>query len=156
MSSREARDAIWSFADALAWNWIIAGTDAHAKNYSLLLNRREVRLAPLYDISSILPYLGDRGPDGEVIQGRKLKMAMKVGGEYKLEPPRNTWRAAALELGLPPDDLLARVQRLATSAPTAFAAAAADPTVAGLKSEVIERLVEAVAVRASRCANILD
>ena len=29
--------AVWRFADALIWNWLIAGTDAHAKNYSLLL-----------------------------------------------------------------------------------------------------------------------
>ena len=156
MSSREAWNAIWSFADALAWNWIIAGTDAHAKNYSLLLNRREVRLAPLYDISSILPYLGERGPDGEVIHGRKLKLAMKIGGEYRLEPPRNTWQAAAIEIGLPPDELLSRVQMLVASAPSAFAAAAADQSLAGLKSDVISRLVDAVAVRAKRCADMLD
>ena len=24
--------AVWDFADALVWNWVIAGTDAHAKN----------------------------------------------------------------------------------------------------------------------------
>ena len=153
MSSRQAQDAVWSFADALAWNWLIAGTDAHAKNYSLLLDRRDVRLAPLYDISSILPYLGERGPDGEVIHGRQLRMAMKVGGEYKLEPPRNTWRAAASDLGLPVDALIARVGTLVASAPSAFAAAAADPSVAGLHSDVIGKLVDAVAARARRCAD---
>ena len=156
MSSRQAQDAVWGFADALAWNWIIAGTDAHAKNYSLLLNRREVRLAPLYDISSILPYLGERGPDGEVIQGRKVRMAMKVGGEDQLEPPRNTWRAAASELGLPQDALLARVGTLATSAPSAFAAAASDASIASFQSDVIAKLVETVAVRARRCADVLS
>lgn len=155
MSSREAERAVWGFADALAWNWLIAGTDAHAKNYSLLLNQRDVRLAPLYDISSILPYLGERGPDDEVIHGRQVRMAMKIGGEYKLEPPRNTWRAAASDLGLPADDLIARVAHLADSAPSAFAVAAADPSVASLHSEVIEKLVEAVSVRAKRCAEIL-
>jgi hypothetical protein len=33
------------FADALIWNWVIGGTDAHAKNYSLLLAGDQVRLA---------------------------------------------------------------------------------------------------------------
>jgi len=34
---------------------LIAGTDAHAKNYSLLLAADQVRLAPLCDIVSALP-----------------------------------------------------------------------------------------------------
>jgi hypothetical protein len=46
--------ATWGFADALIWNWLIAGTDAHAKNYSVLLAGNDIRLAPLYDMSSAL------------------------------------------------------------------------------------------------------
>ena len=56
MPPRVADDAVWRFADALIWNWLIAGTDAHAKNYSLLLAEDQVRLAPLYDVASALPY----------------------------------------------------------------------------------------------------
>ena len=52
----DAETDVWRFADALAFNWLIAGTDAHAKNYSLLLAGNQIRLAPLYDIASILPY----------------------------------------------------------------------------------------------------
>ncbi|WP_225160046.1 HipA domain-containing protein [Bradyrhizobium sp. BRP56] len=53
------------------------GTDAHAKNYSLLLaNGPTVRLAPLYDIASILTY--------DDVDLQKMKLAMKIGGEYKL------------------------------------------------------------------------
>ena len=37
MRPGEAYAALWRFADALIWNWLIAGTDAHAKNYSILL-----------------------------------------------------------------------------------------------------------------------
>ncbi|MFN3218778.1 MAG: HipA domain-containing protein [Acidimicrobiales bacterium] len=33
----DAETDVWRFADALAFNWLIAGTDAHAKNYGLLL-----------------------------------------------------------------------------------------------------------------------
>ena len=48
---------VQSFVDAIVFNWLIAGTDAHAKNYALLLGGSgAVRLAPLYDLASILPY----------------------------------------------------------------------------------------------------
>ena len=124
--------------------------------YSVLLNRREVRLAPLYDISSILPYVGERDPEGEVIHERRMRMAMKVGGEYDLAPPRDTWRAAASDLGLPADALVARVRALAAGAPPAFAAAAADQSIAGLRSPVVSRLVDAVAERSRRCAAVLE
>ena len=43
---------VQSFVDATAFNWLIAGTDAHAKNYALLLGGSgAVRLAPLYDLA---------------------------------------------------------------------------------------------------------
>ncbi|MEV4406636.1 HipA domain-containing protein [Actinoplanes sp. NPDC049598] len=42
------------FVDAVALNWLLGGTDAHAKNYSLLLMPGQVRLAPLYDVASSL------------------------------------------------------------------------------------------------------
>jgi len=53
-----------AFAHALIFNWLIAGTDAHAKNYSLLIGvQGHVRLAPLYDIASVLAYLMQRLQD---------------------------------------------------------------------------------------------
>jgi serine/threonine-protein kinase HipA len=39
----------------LVLNWLIAGTDAHAKNYSMILRGTKTQLAPLYDIASALP-----------------------------------------------------------------------------------------------------
>ena len=67
-----------AFVDALLFNWIIAGTDAHAKNYSLLLAAGgQVRLAPLYDLASALPY--------DQLDLRRLRLAMKMGGTYRLE-----------------------------------------------------------------------
>jgi serine/threonine-protein kinase HipA len=53
--SGEREEDVASFRDALVFNWLIAGTDAHAKNYSLLIGAGgRVRLAPLYDVASIL------------------------------------------------------------------------------------------------------
>lgn len=44
------------FLDGLIYNWLIVNTDGHAKNYSLLIAAGQVRLAPLYDLCSLLPY----------------------------------------------------------------------------------------------------
>jgi len=63
-----------TFFDALAFNYLIGGTDAHAKNYSLLIGPGQVRLAPLYDIASAFPYY----------ERKRLKLAMKIGGHYEL------------------------------------------------------------------------
>ncbi|MDP1892179.1 MAG: type II toxin-antitoxin system HipA family toxin [Gemmatimonadaceae bacterium] len=142
-----AESAVQRFADALIWNWLIAGTDAHAKNYSVLLAGGDARLAPLYDMASILPYPG--------IHERKLRMAMKVGGEYDMRPSRNNWPKAAGELGLPTDDLVARVRHLAAIAPQAFADAAADPSVAAFNSPIAALLVDRVADRSRRCAEVV-
>lgn len=135
-------EATSRFIDALIWNWLIGGTDAHAKNYSLLLAGSQVRLAPLYDLASGLPY-GDHE--------KKLRMAMKVGGDYRIYPWRNPWPAAAAELGVEPERMQERVSELATMAPDAFRDAAAAEEVRALGRDLPDRLVALVAERAPRC-----
>jgi serine/threonine-protein kinase HipA len=146
MPTRAATNAIWRFFDALIWNWLIAGTDAHAKNYSLLLAGEDLRLAPLYDIASALPY---------GTHERRLKFAMKIGGDYRVYPHRNTWDAAARELNLDPDAAIERVVALAVRAPDTFSDAAGAPEVAALGRPLPARLVDLVADRAKRCLAIL-
>lgn len=146
MGPAAAADAVARFADALIWNWIIAGTDAHAKNYSLLLSGSEVRLAPLYDIASALPY---------GTHEKKLRLAMKVGDEYAVHPQRNTWPRAAQELGIDADRLVSRVRELAAAAPAAFADASAAPEVVALGRATPATLVDLVAERARRCAALV-
>jgi serine/threonine-protein kinase HipA len=146
MPPRAADDAVWRFLDGLIWNWLVAGTDAHAKNYSLLLRGGDVRLAPLYDIASALPY--DK-------HERELRFAMKIGGDYRVYPHRNTWDKAATDLGLAADAVLERVVRLATIAPDTFSDAANDEGVAALDRALPQRLVDLVADRAQRCLAVL-
>lgn len=141
-----ADEATWRFVDALAWNWLIAGTDAHAKNYSLLLAGDQIRLAPLYDIASALPYRTHE---------RKLRFAMKIGGDYRVFPHRNPWRKAAVGLGMDADATAERVRALATRAPDAFADAARSPDSAALGRRLPGRLVDLVADRSARCLQIL-
>lgn len=70
--SAPARDLI-AFLDTLLFNFLIANHDAHAKNYSLLLDGPgSIRLAPLYDLLSTAVY---RDTD--------RKLAMRYGGENR-------------------------------------------------------------------------
>jgi serine/threonine-protein kinase HipA len=147
MSPRVADEAIWRFFEALSWNWLIAGTDAHAKNYSLLLAGAQVRLAPLYDVASALPYGNDP---------RALRFAMKIGGDYRMVPHHNTWPMAAHELGLDPERAIARVRELAERTPDAFLEAGGEPEVAALRRPLPARLVDLVRDRVAACVAILD
>lgn len=62
-----------AFADALLLNFVMGNGDAHAKNFSILLEgERSPRLAPLYDLVCTTTY--DFPP----------KLAMKLGGEKRL------------------------------------------------------------------------
>jgi len=147
MPARAADDAVWRFVDALAWNWLIAGTDAHAKNYSLLLSGDDVRLAPLYDTASALPY---------GIHEKKLRLAMKLGGHYDVFTHRNPWPRAAAEIGVNVARLTARVAELAARAPDAFADAAATSEVTELGRDLPHRLLDLVSERVSRCVALLE
>jgi len=142
-----AEDAVWRFIDALIWNWLIAGTDAHAKNYSLLLAGPEARLAPLYDIASALPY---------DLHERALKFAMKIGGDYRVFPHRNPWGNAAAGLQVDSGELHARVRALADRSVEAFADAANAEEVRRLNRKMPSQLVRLIAQRVDRCRALLD
>lgn len=82
---------------ALAFNWVIAGTDAHSKNYSLLHGKGSVlRLAPFYDLISHLPYQSDP-------KSSHVRLAMKIGGTYTLRRiGAKQWHKWLEEAGLSP------------------------------------------------------
>lgn len=140
--------AVAAFVDALALNWVLAGTDAHAKNYSILLSGGAVRLAPLYDLASALPY-------GDIDQHR-LVFPMRIGGEYALSYlGRSNWVRLAAAVGLDPDETVDRIADIAARTPDALAAACAAPEVVALGRPMPDRLLAAVRDRALRCADRL-
>lgn len=137
------------FLDALAFNWLIAGTDAHAKNYSLLLTPEQIRLAPLYDVASSLPY--------DEMYLPRLRLAMKIGSEYRVESITGRhWRAFADRNQLDPDRTVERVDRLAARLPAAFRSAADEATVKALGSELPDRLADRVTEHAEKCRRALE
>lgn len=98
------------------------------------------------DIASALPY-GDHE--------NKLRQAMKIGGDYQLNPHRNSWPDAARDLGLPAAELVARARELAATAPDALADAAKASDVLAQESGLPARLTDLVAERSARCARLL-
>lgn len=140
LPAADAEIGIWRLFDAMTLNWLIGGTDAHAKNYSLLLAGNQVALAPLYDVASTLPY------DWAV--ERKLRLAMKFGADYQLvgRTP-SVWDKLAKEFSLPAEQLRARAADLMDALPLAFDLAVLDDDVAALGSPLPRRLADAVAQR---------
>jgi serine/threonine-protein kinase HipA len=137
-----------TFIAALGFNWIIGGTDAHAKNFSLLLSGRRIRLAPLYDVASILPY--------DEFDLRKVKLAMKIGGEYKLtQIGLREWQKFAREVKVDADELLDRLMAMAKQLPDEVSAARTRAREEGLKSVIIERLATQLVARAGECRRLI-
>ncbi len=133
-SSRPAEDTR-RFAQALIFNWLTCGTDAHARNYSLLLSGDTVRLSPLYDLNSHLAYANGSGTD----------LSMSVDGTFRATSVTvSTWKRAARALHVDTDWLLAEIDRQAAELPAAVAEAAASSDVARYDSPTIARLVDNV------------
>jgi serine/threonine-protein kinase HipA len=147
-SSTDREADVNTFVDAVGFNWLIAGTDAHAKNYSLLLGGPHVRLAPLYDVASILPY--------DEFDAQNLKLTMKVGGEYRLDRiGLRQWQKFARETRLNADELIARLGSMARQLPNEADDARRRAQAEGLDKTIIDRLATRLIERAGECERVL-
>lgn len=131
------------FVKANMLNWLIGGTDAHAKNYSLLIGAGdEIRLAPLYDLSSQLPY-------PELISQR---LAMKIGDHYEfaLVTPAD-WRALARSCALDEEQIIVTLTGMARALPDAVSAAHAQARSEGLSERVLGPLAARLIAHGRDC-----
>lgn len=103
-----------AFFDALAYNWLICNTDAHSKNYSFLIGPGRVRLAPLYDVWSVMP----KNPDDY----RAHTLAMSALADRRILAADNpqAWEATAASVGIAPSEGLDRVERIIRAGPAAI------------------------------------
>lgn len=142
------KEDVRTFLSALIFNWVVAGPDAHAKNYSLLIGAGgQCRLAPLYDLASALPYTA--------LPIQKLKLAMKIGGKYRVRDiGRHQWEKLAGELGLDAALVSSMARDLAVRVPDA-----ANKVLEQLgdngRHPLLRRLRDATEERAKHCAIIL-
>jgi serine/threonine-protein kinase HipA len=56
---KERQENKQKLLDGILFNYLILGSDAHAKNYSVFLDQDSVILTPLYDVASFAPYYDD-------------------------------------------------------------------------------------------------
>lgn len=97
------RDAL-ALTDQVLFSLLVANTDAHAKNFSILLNEG-AQIAPIYDVSCVLPWAGRVNQHAaQTIGGKKRKPADLA--------PRH-WEAIALAGGLNPRSVRLRAAELA-------------------------------------------
>jgi serine/threonine-protein kinase HipA len=148
-NSSNAADDVRTFLDSIAFNWIIIGTDAHAKNYALLIGAGgRVRLAPLYDLASVFPY--------SQIDLQRVKLSMKLGGEYRFRNIQlRHWRRQAEELKVDADGLVERVDDMARQMLDAVPEIDRRLSQEGLTHPLIHRLANRLVARAAACRKVL-
>jgi serine/threonine-protein kinase HipA len=123
--------------------YLLAATDAHSKNYSLLYsrgsNRPSMRLAPLYDVASVWPY-------PRRIPPQKMKLAMRVGRHCRIREiqPRH-FEELAKACRYPADNLIAMLKVLSEQLPDEGLALLQDIEVAGTGRDVLEKMLDGLA-----------
>lgn len=134
-----------TFVRSLAFHWIVGAPDAHAKNYSLLLGgRATVRLAPLYDIVTALPYpTFDHG---------RLELAMQIGGESRMNRigPRH-WRKLARTVALDEEHVLEHVHTVARQISEVVYPLQHEMLGAGITHPIVPKIAALIAGRAQQC-----
>ena len=96
-----AQDAL-TLQDQVIFNILVANTDAHAKNYSMLLSGGPT-MAPLYDVSTVLHWDHVNQYHAQKLGGRKRKPA---------DMARRHWERIADAAGFSPRGIRLRVQEL--------------------------------------------
>lgn len=132
------------FRDALLFAWATVNRDAHIRNYSVLLRPSSVRLAPLYDLGSSLPFAST--PVGQ------LKLAMAIGDDCTIyrSDAADALPTLAAHLGLPADETIDAAERIAAKAPEAIRSAA-ETLFADAHLEAAEKLVARADRRSENC-----
>ena len=125
--------------DMVVFNVLVCNTDAHAKNYSIMIRGNGISLAPMYDVMC-----------GEVWENITKNLAQKIAGESRGECVKGThWLLFARECGLNASQVLDRVGALAKAAMAEAQAAASEVAAmpAGTHA-IIEQARQAVERRA--------
>ncbi len=122
------------FLQANMFNWLIGGTDGHSKNYSILVSAGdEIRLAPLYDLSSQLPY-------PELIA---LRVSMKIGDHYDIwRVGIADWRKLARTCAIEEERVLRMLTDMGKALPDAISAAREQALIEGLSESIIAPLAQ--------------
>lgn len=149
-NSRNPGEDIARFVGATVVNWLLAATDAHAKNYALLHGPGGgVRLAPFYDVASYLPY-------GEPTLHR-AKLAMKIGREYLVRRiVRADWNALAKAAELPAAEVNAIVDDVVSRMAGVLDVVRTSAVAEGLEESVITKLANRITAHVKLCRRAIN
>lgn len=140
------------FVKSLVFSWFVLNTDAHAKNYSIQLLPGSVELAPLYDVSSFLPYLNphDEGERGMLRAFDETKLSMRVADSFEAgSMGAFEWQSVARDARVDPGPVLEWMLGLADAVPQVFDAVARTMDVR-LQTDAVELLLDRIVVRAAQ------
>jgi serine/threonine-protein kinase HipA len=139
------------FVRAQALYWAIGATDAHGKNYSVLLAPGgQVRLAPLYDVLTILPY-------PTLFHAPEEKLAMRIGGEDRLgRIARRHWERWAEESSLSSDWTVNQVREVVERIPSLVEHLCAQARTERLSHDFIDRFETSTIAHARRAQATLS
>jgi serine/threonine-protein kinase HipA len=102
--------------DMVVVNVLTCNTDAHAKNYAIIIRGNGASIAPMYDLVC-----------GEVWENVTKNLAQKIAGKSRGDQINGTdWQQFARECGLNPRQAIDRVRTLAQSALAEAEAAASE------------------------------
>lgn len=123
--------------DWIVFNYFIHNADAHAKNISLLLTPREVRLAPFYDLMCTGVY-----------EGINKKLAMKIGGENRPPwiQPRH-WERMAETVGIGAGFVLRAVKQMASRIESDAEAVASEQRAMWGPSSIVTQIQDIIAAQ---------
>ncbi len=130
---------VLNLLDCVIFNILVCNTDAHAKNYSLMISGKGFSLAPIYDVMCAAAW-----------EGITRNLAQKIAGKNRGEHlKRRHWQRFAVECGLNAPRLIKRVEELAGAVlrETKPAAAEVDAMSAGTHV-LMPAFVEAIETRA--------
>ncbi|MBL7487300.1 type II toxin-antitoxin system HipA family toxin [Frankia sp. AgB1.9] len=145
-SRGQAAAALAAIGDFAAINYVAGAPDGHSKNVSLLLLPNEIKVAPLYDLATSLPY--------DTYPGLR-EIAIGIGGRRKFgQVLGRHWDRAAAVLGIPAEQYRTTVRELARRFPDAFSDAL---TLVGTPDaeEVRKRSIDRIARHTSQLAERL-
>lgn len=132
-----------SLLQALVFNWVVGGTDAHAKNYSVFIGP-DGRLAPLYDLTSYAPYTSS-------VAACTLPMRIDGNTHFGDVMPLH-WRALARDVGVDRRALMDLLDVLTAIVPAAWAAEMATLD----ESLLTPTVLESAAVLTAWCDEVRD
>ncbi|WP_167767227.1 HipA domain-containing protein [Jannaschia formosa] len=130
--------------DYVIFNAIACNTDAHAKNYSILISSSRARLAPIYDVmcEKVFP---------NVTKKQAMSIATMWDGDYL---KGRHWQREAALCGLGPGAILRRVRALCEAAQTHLPRAVDE--VVAMEAEAAPWVEEVARYIEERCTFLLN